>query len=104
LRLPLSLSRKACWQQLEADLDDVLRRYFPGTPLDFEIHGSELRTARSHFKLRDDWLKVAQKHQLKLVYRAIVKKRFEHWVHSGAEDLSSTPLIQLNIVSSSARR
>ncbi len=31
---------------------------------------------------RDAWFAIAVKHDLKIVYRAIVKKRFERWMHA----------------------
>jgi hypothetical protein len=82
---------ETCWQALETDLEAVLASVFPSQPLDYlEVHGGDLRGGRAQFKgvplaariaLRDEWLKVAQKHPLTLVYRAIVKKRFERWMH-----------------------
>jgi hypothetical protein len=36
---------------------------------------------KNRIALRKEWLSLAQKHQLKLVYRAIVKKKFERWMH-----------------------
>jgi hypothetical protein len=82
---------EACWQKLEADLEATLPKFLPNVPADeLEVHGGDLRGGRNSFKgmplaariaLRDEWLKIAQTHQLKVVYRAIVKKRFETWMH-----------------------
>ncbi|MBI4624339.1 MAG: DUF3800 domain-containing protein [Verrucomicrobia bacterium] len=79
------------WLALEADLKAEIERYFPAPrPADFEIHATEIHNAREHFKqftvthrlaFRDAWLRVAQKHGLKFVYRAIAKKRFQTWIH-----------------------
>jgi len=80
-----------CWQQLKSDLETSLANFFPKVPLDdLEVHGGDLRTGRGRFKsldlkirigLRNEWLKIARKHDLKVVYRAIIKKRFERWMH-----------------------
>lgn len=80
-----------CWQELEADLEATLPTFLSKIPPDvIEVHGGDLRGGRGRFKgipldsriaLRDEWLKIAQRHKLKLVYRAIVKRRFENWVH-----------------------
>jgi hypothetical protein len=80
-----------CWQKLEADLESTLPKFFPkGSPDTLEVHGADLRGGHRSFKgiplatriaLRNEWLTIAQKHQLKVIYRAIVKKRFENWMH-----------------------
>ncbi len=82
---------EVCWQDLEKDLETGLAALFPTMAAEGrEVHGKDLRNGSEDFKgvasaqrlqLRDDWLKTAQKHQLKLVYRAIVKKRFQRWSH-----------------------
>ena len=60
-------------------------------PDDFEIHATELMSGREWCKaipladrvaFRDAWFAVAAKHELKIVYRAIAKKRFERWIHA----------------------
>ena len=82
---------ETCWQQLEIDLEASFKSLLPAIFLDdLEVHGGDLRGGRGSFKgqdltvriaLRDEWLKIARKHQLKVVYRAIVKKKFEQWMH-----------------------
>ena len=56
---------------------------------DFEIHATDLRNATGIFRgvplkarleLRDSLLRVAANHELKLVYRAITKKRYARWL------------------------
>src|SRR5438132_5458146 len=71
---------ESCWQDLENDLEAVLATYFSAVALDeVEVHAGDLRGGRSTFKgkemglrigLRDEWLKIAHKHPLKLVNRA----------------------------------
>ncbi|MDO8541619.1 MAG: DUF3800 domain-containing protein [Opitutaceae bacterium] len=83
---------ETAWLALEADLQAVIDRYFPAPrPEHFEIHATELHNPRDFCKsfpiahrlaFRDDWLRVAQKHGLKFLYRAIVKKRFQAWLHT----------------------
>ena len=81
---------EAAWLALEKDLQTAIDTHFPAPrPDDFEIHATEISNARKPFfkqfsvakrlAFRDDWFRVAQKHQLKLVYRAIAKKRFADW-------------------------
>lgn len=83
---------ETCWQPLERELETILARLFPDlASSSLEVHGADLRGGRGHFKgasvadriaLRDEWLQAAQRHGLKLVYRAIVKKRFQKWVQA----------------------
>jgi hypothetical protein len=83
--------RKDKWLQAEQDLHAEIERVFPSPrPDDFEIHATELMSGRQWCKaipladrvaFRDAWFSVAVKHDLRIVYRAIVKKRFERWVH-----------------------
>ena len=78
------------WQALETDLEAAISKHFPEIATSgIEIHATDLRSARGIFKglpvddrigLRDEWLQIAQKHKLKLIYRAIVKKRFLNWL------------------------
>ncbi len=79
-----------CWMALEKDLEESLAKRFPSlAESEAEIHTSDLRGSRGHFKgvavpervaLRDDWLKVAAAHCLKFVYRPIEKKRYQKWM------------------------
>ncbi len=80
------------WIEVEQQLQAVVDRYFPPPqPDSFEIHAHELRNGRGIFSdisvanrvaLRKKWLAIAQKYDLKLVYRAIVKRRFQRWLQS----------------------
>src|SRR5512140_1608295 len=81
---------ESVWLPLERDLQSAIETHFPEPrPDDFEIHATEISNARKpYFKqfpvtkrlaFRDDWFRIAQKRQLKLVYRAIAKKRFAAW-------------------------
>jgi hypothetical protein len=81
---------ESAWLPLEKDLKTAIDKHFPEPrPDDFEIHATEISNARKpYFKkfpvshrlaFRDDWFRVAQNHKLKLVYRAISKKRFANW-------------------------
>lgn len=80
------------WQKLESDLSHALCQRFPTISHDdVEVHAADLRSGSGGFKgfpvadrvaLRDDWLEIAQRHALKLVYRAIEKKRYQRWLHA----------------------
>ena len=80
------------WLQVEQDLQVETEKFFPSPrPDDFEIHATDLTSARRWFKsisladrlaFRDAWFSVAVKHQLRIIYRAIAKKRFERWIHA----------------------
>src|SRR5438874_13756778 len=76
---------ESCWLCLEKDLQAAVEKSFPSPrPDDFEIHATEISNPRSgYFKqhgishrlaFRDEWFRLAQKHALKFVYRAIAKK------------------------------
>lgn len=78
-----------CWITLESDLESALLKLCPALPVDAEIHASDLRGGRGHFKgvlvderiaLRDRWLKIASDHGLKVIYRSIAKPRFRNWL------------------------
>lgn len=79
------------WLALERELSSVIDTHFPPPrPDGFEVHGTELRTARGFCKgmsvtariaFRDDWMDVAARHGVKLIYRAIDKKRYQTWQH-----------------------
>jgi len=79
------------WTAVEADLAQSADRHFPGRPAEFEAHGKDIRNGEKFFRgmpiaprlaFRDDWLRIAVKHELKLITRAIVKKRYERWLKS----------------------
>lgn len=80
------------WLPIEKELGAIVEKYFPSPRPDrFEIHAKGLRNGEGHFRsfpvshrlaFRDECLKVAQKHGLKLIYRAISKKRFQGWIQS----------------------
>ena len=79
------------WLQVEQDLHAEVEKIYPAPrPDDFEIHATELMSGREWCKtipvtdrlaFRDAWFSVAVKHDLRIIYRAIVKKRFERWMH-----------------------
>lgn len=78
------------WLELEKDLLGAVEKHFPAPRPDyFEIHATEISNPRNGYfrqkaiaqrlAFRDEWFRIACKHGLKLVYRAIVKKRFLEW-------------------------
>lgn len=81
---------ESAWQALEVDLEAAMTKHCPQLAISgSEIHATDLRSGRGEFKglpvterlaLRDEWLAIAAKHELKLIYRAIVKKRFLSWL------------------------
>jgi hypothetical protein len=84
---------ESIWLRLERDLQAAIDKHFPPPrPDDFEIHATEVSNPRKPFfkqfkiadrlAFRDEWFGIAQKHNLKFVYRAIAKKRFQQWSHS----------------------
>lgn len=84
---------------LESDLDSAVVTYFPHMAANTEIHGVDLRSGHGLFKgvnlglrsaLRDDWLRIAAKHDLKFVSRDIEKKRFAAWIseHIGTKQFN----------------
>jgi hypothetical protein len=78
------------WIAIEADLQRAIDLSFPSPrPSDFEIHANELVNARGFFrqfpiairlKCYEDCLGVAKKHGLKVIHRAIAKKRYADWL------------------------
>ena len=82
---------EAKWLQVEHDLQAEIEKVFaPPHPDNFEIHATDVTSGRQWFKsmpladrvaFRDAWFSVAVKHDLRIVYRAIEKKRFERWMH-----------------------
>ena len=81
---------EACWQGLEHDLEKALEKRFPVIAEGgAEVHAADIRAGRGSFKgvtvadriaLRGEWLKVAQRHPLRFVYRAINKRQMQLWV------------------------
>ncbi len=80
------------WQAIESDLEKSLDLHIP-PPRDaqFEIHAGDLRQGTGSFKgvpvvkriaIRNEWLRIAASHQLRFIYRAITKNRYERWMHS----------------------
>lgn len=80
----------ASWQTIEAELEKTVDTFFPPPrPLDFEIHANELINPRGFFRqfpiqkrldLYRALLAIAEKHRLRVVHRAIVKKRYAQWL------------------------
>ena len=79
------------WQPMESDLILALDKHLPTRPDGFEMHANDLRNGHGHFSglsvfdrtaLRDSWLELVPKHQCGLIYRPIVKKRFQKWLHA----------------------
>ena len=78
------------WQPVESELESALERHVPSPrPQDFEMHAGDLRQGTGCFKgiavrtrvaLRDDWLRIAASHELRFIYRAIAKNRYERWM------------------------
>ena len=83
---------ESSWQAVEADLERVLNSHFPPPrSARFEVHAGDLRQGSGDFKgvsvakrlaLRDEWLRVAAAHNLRFIYRAITKSRYERWMKS----------------------
>jgi hypothetical protein len=77
------------WLAVERDLQATVDAEFPDPrPEHFEIHATDLRSGRSIFKgmsvekriaFRNAWFDAAHRYGLKLIYRAIVKKRHQRW-------------------------
>ena len=80
------------WQAVEMDLEASLDWHLPPPrATTFEIHAGDLRQGTGHFKgvpvgtriaIRDEWLRIATRHQLRFIYRAITKTRYERWMKS----------------------
>jgi len=77
------------WLKMESDLAASVDKHFPPPRAEaFEVHGTELRTGRgschgmsvaARIAFRDEWMDVAARHEVKLIYRAIDKKRYQKW-------------------------
>jgi len=78
------------WQPLEKDLEACLNKHIPPPQsADFEVHAGDLRQGTGPFRgisvkarlaLRDEWLKIAAEHELRFIFRGIVKKRYQIWM------------------------
>jgi hypothetical protein len=78
------------WMKLEQAMKKAVEEHFPEPrPQKFEIHAKAIRNGEGYFRqfsvserlaFRDKCLGLAQAHGLKLIYRAIVKKKFLNWV------------------------
>ena len=78
------------WLPLETELQAAVDRFFPAPrPDDFEIHANEIINPRGFFRqfpvqqrldFFQAWMAIANKHQLKVIYRAIAKKRYARWL------------------------
>lgn len=77
------------WLPVESELAAVVNGFFPKRPDDFEIHGNEIINPRGFFRTvpiqtRLDFYKglidVAVRHKLRVIHRAIAKKRYLHWL------------------------
>lgn len=82
---------EAIWLPLERDLLQMLAEHLPLRTEHDEVHAADLRTGRGCFakmtvldriRFRDEWLRIAVKHRLRVVYRAIEKKRYRQWLSS----------------------
>ena len=77
------------WLALETDLHAAVEAHYPSPRAPgFEIHATGLRNGDKFFRstpvskrleLRDAWLQLAAKHHLKVIYRAIEKRRYHRW-------------------------
>jgi hypothetical protein len=80
------------WQGLENELSDAIQRIFPGKlPIDFEVHAADLINPKDQcffrkfpvakrLELYQAWMQIAAKAGLKVIYRAIAKRRFLQWL------------------------
>ncbi|MCE5269433.1 MAG: DUF3800 domain-containing protein [Planctomycetaceae bacterium] len=80
------------WIQIERDLLFETEKLFPSPrPTNFEVHASDIARGTGHFHsvpladrlaFRDAWFSIAVRHELRVVYRAIVKKQYERWMQN----------------------
>jgi hypothetical protein len=79
------------WQPLEYDLQCVLDARIPSwkTVDGFEVHAADLRCGSGFFAgipvsdriaFRDEWMNVASKHGVRLIYRSVFKKGYAGWL------------------------
>lgn len=80
------------WLRLETDLTALVEANFPAPrPDDFELHATELINPHGYFRQipiahRLDFyrkaLNIAAQHQLRFVYRSIIKRNFARWLNT----------------------
>jgi hypothetical protein len=80
------------WLPIEIELQASIDRFFPQPrPDDFEVHANELINPRGFFRtipikhrleFLEDWMQIAARNELKVIYRAIVKKRYARWLQT----------------------
>lgn len=77
------------WLDVEESLVAVLNEHFPERTDKFEVHANEIINPRGFFRqytiqqrldFLQAWLGVAEKFDLKLIHRAIAKKRYARWL------------------------
>jgi hypothetical protein len=77
------------WLDVEASLVAALDQHFPARPDQFEVHANEIINPRGFFRqfsiqqrldFLQTWLGVAEKFNLRLIHRAIAKKRYARWL------------------------
>jgi hypothetical protein len=83
---------ESVWQGVEVDLEASLNRHVTSPrSTTFEVHAGDLRQGTGAFKgipmasriaLRDEWMSIAARHELRFIYRAITKARYERWMKS----------------------
>jgi len=93
------------WTDVEQDLQNVIDAHFPPPRRDnFEIHGTDIRSGRKDFDgmsvsdrvaLRDTWFDIARRHNLKLIYRAVVKSHFKNWLRSFGSNRPINPHVMV---------
>ena len=84
--------KETCWQSVERDLEESFERNFPALhAANVEVHGADIRSGNNDFRglpfesrsnFLKEWLLIAEKHELAVVYRAIEKKRYHTWLQS----------------------
>jgi Protein of unknown function (DUF3800) len=79
------------WRAVETGIEETVEAHFPIKDFpDLELHGADLSNPRkpnplrdapisARLACRDECLKLAQKHGLRLIYRSVPKKRFHQW-------------------------
>ncbi len=78
------------WQALERDLVTSLAAHLPElASADEEVHATDIRNGSKACKgiklerrlaLRDDWLAIATRHQLKFAGQSVLKRAFKSWL------------------------